>query len=451
MNTELRKNAKDEFEKDFYKLKIDSIYGNTVQNDRKDRDIKLVTTEDKRNKLASEPNYHSTKCISKHLLIMEMKKTEVKLTKPIYLGQAVLDLSKTLMFDFWYDYLKPMYGDKIRLCYTDTDSFIMHIKTDDFYKDISADVDKWFDTSNFNKNDNRPLEIGKNKNVPGKFKDELGAKIMTKFLALTAKTYSFLIDEYTDDDYEKNRIVNKKAKGTKKCVVKREILFNNYLDSLFKNKVLYRSQQRLRSDHHKVYTEEVNKIALSSNYHKTIQTFDKVTTYPYGTNASMVCKNEMLLKKKFINSKLQSLRHKSQVLRKESQALRTNSLLLRNELKEIRAASHDIKNKSYILRIESQILRNKSNESQSLRDKSQVLRKKSQALRTNSLLLRNELKEIRAASHDIKNKSYIFRIESQILRNKSNESQSLRDKSQVLRKESQALRTNSLLLRNELK
>ena len=85
------------------------------------------------------------------------------------------------MFEFWYDYLKPMYDDKIRLCYTDTDSFIMHIKTDDSYKDISADVDKQFDTSNFNKNDNRPLEIGENKKVLGTFKDEIGGKIMTKF------------------------------------------------------------------------------------------------------------------------------------------------------------------------------------------------------------------------------------------------------------------------------
>ena len=297
LNTELRKNAKNEFEKDFYKLKINSIYGKTVQNDRKHRDIKLVTTEYKRNKLASQPNYHSTKCISKHLLVMEMKKTDVRMNKPIYLGQAVLDLSKTLMFEFWYDYLRPMYGGKIRLCYTDTDSFIMHIKTDDFYKDINNDVDKWFDTSNYDKNDNRPLEIGKNKKVLGKFKDEIGGKLMTKFVALRAKTYSFLIDEYTDEDYEKNRIVNKKAKGTKKCVVKREILFNNYLDSLFKNKVLYRSQQRFRSDHHKVYREEVNKIALSSNDDKRIQKFDKVTTYPYGTNVFKICENEMLLKK----------------------------------------------------------------------------------------------------------------------------------------------------------
>ena len=216
MNTELRKNAKNEFEKDFYKLKINSISGKTVENDRKYRDIKLVATKYKRNKIASEPNYHFTKYISKHLLVMEMKNTEVKMNKPTYLGQAVLDLSKILMFEFWYDYLKPMNGDKIRLCYTDTDSFIMHIKTDDFYKDITADVDKWFDTSNFNKNDNRPLEIGKNKKVLGKFKDEIGGKIMTKLVALRAKTYLFLIDEYTDEDYEKNKIVNKKAKGTKK-------------------------------------------------------------------------------------------------------------------------------------------------------------------------------------------------------------------------------------------
>ena len=216
MNTELRKNAKNEFEKDFYNLKINSIYGKTVQNDGKHRDIKLVTAEYKRNKLASESNYHSTKCISKHLLVMEMKKTEAKMNKPIYLGQAILDISKNLMHEFWYDYIKPKYGDKAGLCYTDTDSFIMHIKTDDFYKDISVDVDKWFHTSNFNKNDNRTLEIGKNKNLLGKFKDEIGGKIMTKFVALRAKTYSFLIDEYTDEDYENNRIVNKKAKGTKK-------------------------------------------------------------------------------------------------------------------------------------------------------------------------------------------------------------------------------------------
>ena len=164
----------------------------------------------------------------------------------------------------------------------------MHIKTDDFYKDMNTDVDKWFDTSKYDKNDNRPLEIRKNKKVLGKFKDEIGGEIMTKFVALRAKTYSCLIDEYTDENYEKNRTVNKKAKGTKKCVVKRKMLFNNCLDSLFKDKVLYRPQQRFRSDYHEVYTEEVNKIALSSNDDKRIQTFGRVTTYPYGTNVFKV-------------------------------------------------------------------------------------------------------------------------------------------------------------------
>ena len=174
---------------------------------------------------------------------MEMKKTEVRMIKPIYLGQAILDIRKTLMYEFWYDCIKPKYGDNARLCYMDTDSFIMHIKTDGFLKDISNDVDKWFDTSNFDKNDNRPLEIGKNKKVIGKFKDELGGKIIGEFSALRAKTYSFLIDGYSDDDCEKNKIINKKAKGTKKCIVKREIKFKNYVDSLFNDKVLIKSQQ----------------------------------------------------------------------------------------------------------------------------------------------------------------------------------------------------------------
>ena len=103
---------------------------------------------------------------------MEVKKVEPKMNKPIYLGQAILDNSNTLMYEFWYDYIKPKYGNKARLCYTDTDSFVIYVKADDFYKDISNDVDNWFDTSNYNKNDNKPLEIGKNKKVIGKFKDK---------------------------------------------------------------------------------------------------------------------------------------------------------------------------------------------------------------------------------------------------------------------------------------
>ena len=148
INTELRKNVKNDFEKDFFKLMNNSVFAKTMENVRNHGDIKLVTTEKRRSMLASEPNYHSTKYISKDLLIMEMKKEEVKMNKPIYLGQAILDISKTLMYEFWYDHIKPKYGDKSRLCYIDTDSFIMHIKTKYFYKDITGDIDKWFYTSN---------------------------------------------------------------------------------------------------------------------------------------------------------------------------------------------------------------------------------------------------------------------------------------------------------------
>ena len=231
-----------------------------------------------------------------------MKKVEVRMNKPIYLGQAILDISKTLMYEFWYDYIKPKFGGKARLCYMDMDSFIIHIKTEDFYKDIAGDVERWFDSSDYDEKDKRPLLIGKNKKVIGMFKDELGGKIMTEFCALRAKAYAYKLDDDTE---------MKKAKGTKKCIVKREITFKNYADALFNDEVIIKSQQRFRSDHDKVYTEEVNKIALSSNGNKRIETFDKATTYPYGTNAFMVSENEMLSKNKF-NDKLNS---ESQVLR----------------------------------------------------------------------------------------------------------------------------------------
>ena len=129
-----------------------SVFRKTMENVRNHRDIKIVTNK-QRNKFASEPNYHTTKYISKVLLIMEMKKVEVKMNKPVYLGQAILDISKTPMYQFWYDYIKPKYGEKAKLCYTDTDSFIILIETEDFYKDTTNDVDKWFDTSNYDKKD----------------------------------------------------------------------------------------------------------------------------------------------------------------------------------------------------------------------------------------------------------------------------------------------------------
>ena len=152
MNTELRKAANNDFEKDLFKLMNNSVFGKTMENIRKHRDIKLVTTDQKRSKLVSEPNYHPTNLISEDLSIIEMKKTKVKMNKPIYLGLSILEISKILMYEFWYDYMKPKYNNNIKLCYMDMDSFIMDIKTNDFYKDIANDVENRFDTSNYEVN-----------------------------------------------------------------------------------------------------------------------------------------------------------------------------------------------------------------------------------------------------------------------------------------------------------
>ena len=147
------------------------------------------------------------------------------------------------MYEFWYDYMKPKYSDDIKLCYIDTDSLIMHIKTEDFYKDIAEEVEKRFDTSNYEFD--RPLPTGKNKKVIGLMKYELGGKIVTEFVALRPKTYSYLTDDCEED---------KKAKGTKKCVIKRELKFNDYKNCLLNDKVVLKSQQRFKSERHDVYT-----------------------------------------------------------------------------------------------------------------------------------------------------------------------------------------------------
>ena len=271
MNTELRKIAKNDFEKDFFKLMNNAVFGKTMENVRKYRNIKLVTTDKKRSKLVSEPNYHTMNYISEDLSIIEMKRTKVKMNKPIYLGLSVLESSKLLMYEFWYDYMKPKYGDNVKLCYMDTDSFIMNIKTEDFYRDIANDVEKRFDTSNYECD--RPLPTGMNKKVIGLMKDELGGRVITEFVALRPKTYSYLTDDCKED---------KKARGTKKCVIKRMIKSDTYKNCLLNSEVILKSQQRFISKRHDVYTENSNKIALSSNDDKTIVSSDKITSYPYG-------------------------------------------------------------------------------------------------------------------------------------------------------------------------
>ena len=225
-----------------------AVFGKTIENVRKHRDIKLVTANKKRSLLVSEPNYHTMNCITENLSIIKMKNTKIKMNKPIYLGLSTLDISKILMYEFWYDYMKPKYGNDVKLCYMDTDSFVMNIKTEYFYKDIPNDVEKRFDTSNYEVG--RPLPTGKNKKVIRLMEYELGGKIITEFVILRSKAYKYL----TDDGKENN-----KAKGTKKCVIKRMIKFDDYKNCLLNGEVILKSQKRFRSKGHNVYTETLIK------------------------------------------------------------------------------------------------------------------------------------------------------------------------------------------------
>ena len=271
VNTELRKKASNDFEKDFFKLMNNAVFGKTMENVRKHWDIKLVKTDKKRNKLVSEPNYHTMKLIDNNLAIIEMRKVKAKMNKPIYLGLSTLDISQNTMYEFWYDYVKSKYEDKARLCYMDTDSFVVTIKTKDFYKDIAENVKERFDTSNYI--NDRPLPTEVNKKVIGLMKDELGGDIITEFVGLRPKAYSYITNDF---------IETKKAKGTKKCVIKKMLRFEDYKKFLFSNGKVLKSQQRFKSENHEVYTENINKIALSCDDDKRIVTSDRITSYPYG-------------------------------------------------------------------------------------------------------------------------------------------------------------------------
>ena len=255
-NTNLRTQAKNNFEKDFFKLMNNSVFGKTMENIRNRVNVKLVNTEERLKKLAAKPNLKSPpKIFSENLVSVHLKKTSLTMNKPVYLGMCILDLSKTIMSDFHYQYIKPKYGTKAKLLFTDTDSLMYEIQTEDFYKDISEDVKDRFDTSDYPENHLSGIPTGINKKVLGMFKDEAAGKIIKEFVGLRAKLYSFIME---------NGKENKRCKGVKAQVVKNSITHEDYKTCLRTGKEQLRKQNIIRSYGHEVYTEEVNKIALSS-------------------------------------------------------------------------------------------------------------------------------------------------------------------------------------------
>ena len=272
-NTNLRAQAKNNFEKDFFKLMNNSVFGKTMENIRNRVDVKLVNTKEKFKKLVAKPNFKSRKIFNENLISVHMKKTSLTMNKPVYLGMCILELSKILMFDFHYKYIKPKYENKAKLLFTDTDSFLYEIETEDFYKDIAGDVKDRFDTSEYPENHPSGIPTGINKKVLGMFKDEAAGKIIKEFVGLRAKLYSYKMDEGKE---------NKKCKGVKKQVVEENITHEDYKTCLLTGKEILRKQNILRSYEHEVYTEEVNKIALSAADDKRYILSDGIVTLAWG-------------------------------------------------------------------------------------------------------------------------------------------------------------------------
>ena len=273
MNTKLRTKAKNNFEKDFFKLMNNSVFGKTMENIRNRVNVKLVNNEEKARKLIAKPNYRSCKIFSENLISVHMKKTSLVMNKPVYLGACLLDLSKTIMYDFHYKYIKLMYKDKAKLLFTDTDSLMYEIETEDFYKDISGDVKDRFDTSDYPENHPSGIPTGINKKVLGMFKDEATGKIIKEFVGLRAKLYSYKMFEGEE---------SKKCKGVKKRVVEKSITHEDYKTCLLTGKEQLRKINIIRSYNHEVYTEEVNKVALSAEDDKRYILEDGIHTLAWG-------------------------------------------------------------------------------------------------------------------------------------------------------------------------
>ena len=267
-NTEMRKKAKNEFEKDFFKLMNNAVYGKTMQNVRNIENIKLVTDEKMFDKCMSKPDCKNRKIFNENLVAINYVKEEIKLNKPIYAGFSILELSKTLMYDFHYGYMKKKYGDKAKLLFTDTDSLCYEVETKDIYKDMYDNKDK-YDLSD---------KVGiyhddTNKKVVGIMKDEYPNETITEFIGLRSKMYSLKFDD-------KKEV--KKAKGIKKIVIKKSLNHAHYSNVLTSAGKMFSKMKVIRSNKHRIYTMEQNKISLSAYDDKRWIHDDGITSYAHG-------------------------------------------------------------------------------------------------------------------------------------------------------------------------
>ena len=274
LNTMKRQQAKNEFEKLFYKLMINAVYGKTMECERKRCDVKLVCRWENRygaEARIAQPNFHSCSIFDENLVAIQLKRTIIPIQKPIYVGLCVLDLSKTLVYDFHYSYMKKRVGDKCKLLYTDTDSLIYEVQDLDMYEIMKTDIHK-FDTSDYDPNNRYQMPLV-NKKVLGLMKDECNGQIMEEFIGLRSKMYSILIE---------GGATIKKAKGVKTSIVKKSITFDDYYHCLFNQDKLECKKYNIRSRLHIVHTEKQKKIALSPHDDKRYILPNSTDTLPWG-------------------------------------------------------------------------------------------------------------------------------------------------------------------------
>ena len=250
-NTKKRTQAKNSFEKDFFKLMNNSVFGKTMENIRKRVDVRLITDEKKLLKMVSKPTYVSSKIFNENLVAVHKIKETLTLNRPAYIGMCILDLSKTLMYNFHYNYIKKKYGNKAKLLFTDTDSLTYEIEAEDVYQDFWNDKDR-FDNSDYP--ESSPYFDTTNKKVIGKFKDEACSIPIKEFVGLRSKMYSYI---------KENRKCEKTAKGIKKNIIKNNIKHIDYKKVLFKNKQIQHTMKTIRSSKHQLSSYEMNKISLS--------------------------------------------------------------------------------------------------------------------------------------------------------------------------------------------
>ena len=275
LNTELRQKATSDFGRNLYKLMNNAVYGKTMENVMKRSNVKLATKWDGRygvEVLVAKPEFKSLSIFNENLVAVELRKTSVLFNKPIYIGMAVLDIAKTTIYDFHYNYILNKFPSRASLCYTDTDSLIHEIVDPDYYAAIKPDINERFDTSDYPVDNAYGFPLC-NKKVLGLMSDECSGKIITEFAGLRAKMYAYRVDHM---DY------GKRAKGVKQCVVKKDICFNDYVECLNTNAPKIIQQSLLKADKHRIYTIKQTKIGLSPHDNKRYLIQNSYNTLAWG-------------------------------------------------------------------------------------------------------------------------------------------------------------------------